>query len=172
MTNILHYLFQLNDLQKQQLEESIKLKELKVKEEESKALAEQQKKEHEAAKRQAEYVKECIRREAAVRLEAEEKALQESKEKQKLQKAITGTSQKYENFTWDEIVAACSSFNEDLKIGTGGNGTVYKSSFHHTVAAVKVLHSQEAHRTKQFQQEVGINFFKTRFLYVLIFIKS
>ncbi|PWA88505.1 U-box domain-containing protein kinase family protein [Artemisia annua] len=146
----------LNDLQKQQLEESIKLKELKVKEEESKALAEQQKKEHEAAKRQAEYVKECVRREAAVRLDAEERALQESKEKQKLQKAITGTSQKFENFTWDEIVAACSSFNEDLKIGAGGNGTVYKSSFHHTVAAVKVPHSQEAHRTKQFQQELEV----------------
>nr|GEX67797.1 U-box domain-containing protein kinase family protein [Tanacetum cinerariifolium] len=56
----------LNDLQKQQLEESIKLKELKVKEEELKALAEQQKKEHEAAKRQAEYVKECVKIEAAL----------------------------------------------------------------------------------------------------------
>nr|GEW43768.1 U-box domain-containing protein kinase family protein [Tanacetum cinerariifolium] len=146
----------LNDLQKQQLEEYIKLKELKVKEEESKALAEQQKKEHEAAKREAEYVKECVRREATVRLDAEENAMQESKEKQKLQKAITGTSQKYENFTWVEIVTACSSFSEDLKIGTGGNGTVYKSSFHHTVAAVKVVHSQEAHRTKQFQQELEV----------------
>ncbi|KAJ0551684.1 putative protein kinase RLK-Pelle-RLCK-IXb family [Helianthus annuus] len=50
-------------------------------------------------------------------------------------------------------MAACSSFSEDLKIVTGGNGSVYKSSFHHTVAAVKVLHPQEAHRTKQFQQE-------------------
>lgn len=147
-------MFQLNDLQKQQLAESIKLKELKVKEEEAKELAQQEKKQHEAAKIQNEYVKECLRRETAVRKDAEEIALQESREKQKLQNAITGTSQKYKKFTWEEIVEASCSFSEDLKIGTGGNGTVYKSSFHHTVAAVKVLHSQDAHRTKQFQQEV------------------
>lgn len=146
----------LNDLQKQQLEESIKLKELKVKEEEAEALARKEKQAAEAAKRQAECVRDCLRREAAIRKEAEEMALQESREKQKLQNAITGTSMKYQKFTWEEIVEACCSFSEDLKIGAGGNGTVYKSSFHHTVAAVKVLHSQEAHRTKQFQQELDV----------------
>nr|XP_043633966.1 U-box domain-containing protein 35-like [Erigeron canadensis]XP_043633967.1 U-box domain-containing protein 35-like [Erigeron canadensis] len=146
----------LNDLQKQKLEESIRLKELKVKEEESKALAKQEKQQHEAAERQAEYVKDCLRRETAVRKDAEEKALQESIEKEKLQQAVTGTSMKYQTFTWEEIVAACSSFSEDRKIGTGGNGSVYKASFHHTVAAAKVLHSQEAHRTKQFQQELEV----------------
>nr|XP_043629465.1 U-box domain-containing protein 35-like isoform X2 [Erigeron canadensis] len=117
----------LNDLQKQKLEESIRLKELKVKEEESKALAEQEKKKHQVAKRQAECVQECLRRETAVRKDAEEMALQESREKEKLQQAITG-----------------------------GNGSVYKASFYHTVAAVKVLHSQEAHRTRQFQQELDV----------------
>ncbi|XP_024985657.1 U-box domain-containing protein 35-like [Cynara cardunculus var. scolymus] len=146
----------LNDLQKQQLEESMKLKELKVKEEEAEELARKEKEKAEAAKRQAECVKDCLRREAAIRKEAEEKALQESREKQKLQDAIMGTSIKYQKFTWEEIVDACSSFSEDLKIGAGGNGIVYKSSFHHTVAAVKVLHSQEAHRTKQFQQELDV----------------
>ncbi|KAI7749334.1 hypothetical protein M8C21_023669 [Ambrosia artemisiifolia] len=143
----------LNDLEKQQLEESIRLKELKVKEEEAKYLAQKEKEQHEAAKRQAEYVKENLRRESAIRKGAEERALQESREKEKLLNAITGASLHYQKFTWEEIVAACSSFSEDLKIGTGGNGTVYKSNFHHTIAAVKVLHSQEAHRTKQFQQE-------------------
>ncbi|KAK9060980.1 hypothetical protein SSX86_018160 [Deinandra increscens subsp. villosa] len=146
----------LNDLQKQQVEESIKLEDLKVKEEEAKSLAQKEKEQHEAAKRQAEYIKENLRREAAIRKDAEEKALQESREKQTLQNAITGASSHYQKFTWDEIVAACSSFSEDLKIGTGGNGTVYKSSFHHTVAAVKILHSQEAHGTKQFQQELEV----------------
>lgn len=145
---------QLKDLKERQAEESIKLKELKAKEEEAKTLAEQEKQEHEKAKRQAEYVKECLRREAAVRKDAEEKAYQEHREKEKLLDAIIGSSPHYQKFTWEEIVDACSSFSEDLKIGTGGNGIVYKSSFHHTVAAVKVLHSQEAHRTKQFQQEV------------------
>ncbi|KAJ9539767.1 hypothetical protein OSB04_026273 [Centaurea solstitialis] len=150
------FFFQLNDLQRQQLEESIKLKELKVKEEEAEALAEKEKQLAEEAKRQAECVKECLRREAAIRMGAEEMALQEAREKEKLQNAITGTSMKYQKFTWEEIVDACGSFSDDLKIGEGGNGTVYKSSFHHTVAAVKVLHSQEAHRTKQFQQELDV----------------
>ncbi|KAI3793109.1 hypothetical protein L1987_35723 [Smallanthus sonchifolius] len=146
----------LNDLQKQKLEESIILEDLKVKEEKAKSLAQKEQEQHEAAKRQAEYVKENLRREAAVRKDAEGKALHESKEKQKLQNAITGASLHYQKFTWEEIVAACSSFSEDLKIGTGANGTVYKSSFHHTVAAVKVLHSLEAQRTKQFQQEIEV----------------
>ncbi|KAI3519597.1 hypothetical protein L1887_08810 [Cichorium endivia] len=146
----------LNDLKERQLEESIKLEELNAKEEEAKALAEQQKQDHEKAKRQAEYAKECLRREAAVRKDAEENALRESREKEKLQDAITGNSSHYQKFTWEEIVDACSSFSENLKIGTGGNGIVYKSSFHHTVAAVKILHSQEAHRTKQFQQELEV----------------
>ncbi|KAI3720864.1 hypothetical protein L2E82_31861 [Cichorium intybus] len=146
----------LNDLKEQQLEELIKLEELTAKEEEAKALAEQQKQDHEKAKRQAEYAKECLRREAAVRKDAEDRALRESREKEKLQDAITGNSSHYQNFSWEEIVDACSSFSDNLKIGTGGNGIVYKSSFHHTVAAVKVLHSQEAHRTKQFQQELEV----------------
>ncbi|KAD7480357.1 hypothetical protein E3N88_03493 [Mikania micrantha] len=146
----------LNDLKKQQVEESIKLEDLEVKEKEAKSLAQNEQDQHQAAKRQAENVKEILNREVAIRKDAEEEALQESREKQKLQNAITGASLHYQNFTWEEIVAACSSFSEDLKIGTGGNGTVYKSSFHHTLAAVKVLHSQEAHTTKQFQQELEV----------------
>ncbi|XP_071705806.1 U-box domain-containing protein 35-like [Rutidosis leptorrhynchoides] len=159
----------LNDLQKQQLAESIKLKELEVKEEEAKSLAQKEKNEHEAAKRQVEFIKERVRREAAVRKDAEEKVFQESRENEKLRNAITGTSLLYQTFTWDEIVAACSSFTDDLKIGTGGNGTVYKSSFHHTVAAVKVLHSQEVHRTRQFQQELEV-LSRTRHPHLLILI--
>ncbi|KAD5961339.1 hypothetical protein E3N88_12812 [Mikania micrantha] len=146
----------LNNVQKLQLEESIKLKDIKAKEQEAKSLAEQEKKQHKAAKRLADYAKECIRREAFIRKDEEEKALQDSREKQKLQNAINGSSLRYQEFTWEEIVSACSSFSEDLIIGTGGNGTVYKSSFHHTVAAVKVLQSQEAHGTKQFKQELDV----------------
>ncbi|KAK1421382.1 hypothetical protein QVD17_23678 [Tagetes erecta] len=146
----------LNEVQKLQLEESVKLNNLKVKEQEAKELAEQEKKQRAAAKRLAEFAKECLRREAALRKDTEELARKDSREKQKLQNAISGTSLRYQEFTWEEIVTACSSFSDDLKIGTGGNGTVYKSSFHHMVAAVKVLHSQEVHRTKQFQQELEV----------------
>ncbi|XP_076894117.1 U-box domain-containing protein 35-like isoform X2 [Bidens hawaiensis] len=146
----------LSDVEKLQQEELTKLKELKLKEQEAKTLAEEERKQREAAKRLAEYAKDCVRREAALRKDAEESVLHDSRVKQKLQDAIAGNSLRYHEFTWEEIVAASSSFSDDLKIGTGGNGTVYKSIFHHTVAAVKVLHSQEAHRTKQFQQELEV----------------
>lgn len=146
----------LNDLHKRRVEESIKLKEMHAKEEEAKELAIDEKKKYEAAKREAKYVKECAEMEAAERKEAETKALREVKEKEKLESAIVGTVQQYQKFSWEEIVSATSSFSEDLKIGMGAYGTVYKSSFHHTVAAVKVLHSQEARRTKQFDQELEI----------------
>ncbi|KAE8688142.1 U-box domain-containing protein 35 [Hibiscus syriacus] len=59
-------------------------------------------------------------------------------------------------FEWEEIVLATSSFSEDLRVGMGSYGTVYKCKFHHTAAAVKVLHSKESSRTKQFQQELEI----------------
>ncbi|CAK9139917.1 unnamed protein product [Ilex paraguariensis] len=146
----------LNDLEKCRLEESIKLKELNLKEEEAKELGQQEKDGYESVKREAKYVKECAEREAAQRKEAEAKASHEAKEKDKLENAIVGPVQQYKKFTWEEIVSATSSFSENLRIGMGAYGTVYKCSFHHTTAAVKVLHSKEAHRTKQFQQELEV----------------
>lgn len=82
------------------------------------------------------------------------KAMHDAKEIEKLENALVGPVQQYHMFTWEEIVSATSSFSEDLKIGMGGYGTVYKCSFRHTTAAVKVLHSKENRKTKQFQQEV------------------
>ncbi|KAI7738726.1 hypothetical protein M8C21_008617, partial [Ambrosia artemisiifolia] len=101
----------LTDIKKLQLEESAKLKDLEAKEQEAKSLAEEERKQHKAAKRLAEYAKECIRREATLRKDVEEMALQDSRDKQKLQHAITGTSLRYREFTWEEIVDACSSFS-------------------------------------------------------------
>ncbi|CAK9135125.1 unnamed protein product [Ilex paraguariensis] len=147
---------QLSDLHKHRLEDSIKLKEWNLKEEETKELAKQEKDMYEAVKREAEYVKERAEQEAARRKEAEAKALHEAKEKDKLENALVGPLQQYQKFTWEEIVSATSSFSEKLKIGMGAYGTVYKCSLHHTVAAVKVLHSEEAHRSRQFQQELEI----------------
>ncbi|KAA8539769.1 hypothetical protein F0562_026461 [Nyssa sinensis] len=146
----------LNDLHKRQLEEAIKLKEINTKEEEAKILAVKEKEKYEAVKIEAEYVKECVEREAAERKIAEIKALREAKEKEKLENALVGPVQQYQKFTWEEIVSATSSFSDNLSIGMGAFGTVYKCSLHHTTAAVKVLHSKEAHRTKQFQQELEI----------------
>ncbi|CAL5366846.1 unnamed protein product [Camellia sinensis] len=145
-----------NDLQRQRLEETIKLKEINVKEVEAKEMAIQEKVKYEAVKREVEYVKECAEREAAQKKDAEINSFREAKEKEKLENVLLGPLQQYQKFEWEEIVSATSSFSDNLKIGMGGYGIVYKCSLHHTIAAVKVLHSKEAHRNKQFQQELEI----------------
>ncbi|KAL5569850.1 hypothetical protein UlMin_026425, partial [Ulmus minor] len=146
----------LNDLNKRRSDEETRLVEINANEEEAIELARNEREKHEAAKREAERVRQCAEREAAMRKEAEMKAMHDAKEREKLENALVGPMQQYQKFTWEEIVAATSSFSEDLKIGMGGYGTVYKCSFHHTTAAVKVLHSKESPQTKQFQQELDI----------------
>ncbi|KAL3521394.1 hypothetical protein ACH5RR_019543 [Cinchona calisaya] len=146
----------LNDLNKRRLEDTIKLKEISLQEKEAKELAKQQKERYEASKREADYMKECAEREAAHKREAEAKALREAKEKEKLENALVGRVDQYKKFTWEEIVSATSSFSEDLRVGMGAYGTVYKCSLHYTTAAVKILHSKDSNRTKQFQQELEI----------------
>ncbi|THG20589.1 hypothetical protein TEA_028568 [Camellia sinensis var. sinensis] len=127
-----------NDLQRQRLEETIKLKEINVKEVEAKEMAIQEKVKYEAVKREVEYVKECAEREAAQKKDAEINAFREAKEKEKLENVLLGPLQQYQKFEWEEIVSATSSFSDNLKIGMGGYGIVYKCSLHHTIAAVKL----------------------------------
>ena len=138
------------------MEESTKLKEINYKEERAKELARQEKERSEAAKREAVQVRECAEREIAHRREAEMKADRDAKEREKLENALEGPVLQYRKFTWEEILSATSSFSEDLKIGMGAYGSVYKCSLHHTAAAVKVPHSKDSHKTKQLQQEVFI----------------
>ncbi|KAI3458344.1 hypothetical protein Pfo_015007 [Paulownia fortunei] len=146
----------LNDLHQQRLEETIKLKEISLKEDEAKELAEQEKARYEAAKREVEYAKECAEKEAALKTAAEKKAIRDAKIKEKLENYLAGPVHHYQEFTWEEIASATSSFSNDLRVGMGSYGTVYKCSLRHTTAAVKILHSVAANRTKQFQQELEI----------------
>lgn len=146
--------YQLKDIHKCRIDESIKLEEINLKEEEAEQLAKEERERYEATKSEAEYVKECVEREAAQRRVAETKASREAREKEKLENTLVGSVQQYQKFAWEEIVFATSSFSENLKIGMGAYGTVYKCNLHHTTAAVKVLHSKEAHKNKQFLQEV------------------
>ena len=79
----------------------------------------------------------------------------EAKEKEKLKESsLVARKLQYQEFTWEEIKTATSSFSEDLNIGKGAYGDVYKCNLRHTVAAVKVLHSPESNLSKQFDQEV------------------
>lgn len=157
LNKLIALLYQLKDLNTRLLDDGKKLEELNAKEEEAKKLVREEKEKQVAAKRHAQYVKQCAEREAAMKSEAEAKAAYNAKEREKIETALAGPSQQYRDFTWEEIEAATSSFSEDLKIGMGGYGTIYKCSFHHTTAAVKVLHSNESHETKQFQKEVQQN---------------
>lgn len=85
------------------------------------------------------------------------KATHEAKEKEKLEESsLVAPKLQYQEFTWEEIINATSSFSEDLKIGMGAYGDVYKCNLHHTIAAVKVLHSAESSLSKQFDQELEI----------------
>ncbi|GLT83959.1 hypothetical protein SLE2022_022200 [Rubroshorea leprosula] len=146
----------LDTLDKRRIEEETKLQEISSKEEEAKELARQEKEKYEAARKEAEYVKHCADREASQRREAEMKIIHEAKEKDRLESALVGPVLQYQKFTWEEIVSATSSFSDDLKIGKGAYGTVYKCFLHHTAAAVKVLHSKDSQSIKEFQRELAI----------------
>ncbi|XP_033513301.2 U-box domain-containing protein 35-like [Nicotiana tomentosiformis] len=146
----------LNEFQKLRVDEANKLMEINLKEEEAKEFAEQEKLKCEAAKKEADYAMECAEREVEKRRAAESIANREARAKEKLEKSLILPLHHYQKFTWEEIMTASASFSEDLKIGMGSYGMVYKCYLHHTTAAVKVLHSTEAHRTKQFQQELEI----------------
>ncbi|KZV37252.1 U-box domain-containing protein 35-like [Dorcoceras hygrometricum] len=146
----------LNDLHQQRLDEAIRLQHISSKEEEAKELAEKEKIKYEAAKKEAEYAKELIKEEAALKVAAEKKAIRDVKTKEKLEISLAGPVQHYHEFTWEEIKSATSNFSNDLRIGMGSYGTVYKCSLRHTTAAVKILHSMAANRNKQFEQELDI----------------
>lgn len=53
-----------------------------------------------------------------------------------------------------EIAKATNNFSEDLKVGEGGYGPVYKATLNNTLVAIKILHSNVTQGLKQFQQEV------------------
>ncbi|CAI0449642.1 unnamed protein product [Linum tenue] len=146
----------LSSLNQCRMEGAAKLKEISSREEKAKELAQEERGKCEAALKEAEHMRKCAEKESMQRREAEAKAKHDAKEKERLQNALVAPLQQYRKFTWEEIESATSSFSEALKIGMGAYGKVYKCSFHHTVAAVKVLHSKEPRDIKQFKQELDI----------------
>nr|CAD1821717.1 unnamed protein product [Ananas comosus var. bracteatus] len=134
------------------LEEELKLKEIELRGEKARYLARKERDEREAAKREAKLAKACAEREKAQRKDVQESAAREVKEKLMLEKALDSNGEQYTRYTWEEIQSATSSFSSALMIGRGANGTVYKGSFHHTIAAVKILHPNEGHGTKQLKK--------------------
>ncbi|EOA14619.1 hypothetical protein CARUB_v10027877mg [Capsella rubella] len=146
----------LTELNQRRFEESEKLVELKEMEEVAKDTASKEKQRYEEAMKEAEKVKELMMKEALHRREAEIKAERDAREKDKLQASLVSPGIQYQHYTWEEIAAATSDFAENLKIGIGAYGTVYKCNLHHTTGAVKVLHAGETQLSKQFDQELEI----------------
>ena len=155
MCSYLCFWLQLTELNRRKYEESEKLMELKEKEELAKDTASKEKQRYEETMKEAEKVKELMMKEALRRREAEIKAERDAKEKDKLQASLVSPGIQYQHYSWEEIAAATSDFSEDLKIGMGAYGTVYKCNLHHTTGAVKVLHAGETQLSKQFDQEVS-----------------
>ena len=132
----------------------MKLKEIIAKEDMAQKLVIKEREKCEAAEREAAYFKRSSEEEANERSEAEKKAVEASRRNENLEDALSGSMLQYKKFTWDEIDSATSSFSEELRIGKGACGTVYKCDLYHTPVAVKILHSNEDHINKQLQQEV------------------
>ncbi|KAK9095226.1 hypothetical protein Scep_026695 [Stephania cephalantha] len=146
----------LKKLSEHRMDEVTKLMEISFREEKARELANLEKEKHEAAEREAELVRESAEREASQKRYVELKIKYDAKEIDKLEKALLSQNLHYKKFTWEEIMSATSSFSDDLRIGMGAYGTVYKCNLHHIKVAVKALHAKEAYRTKQFQQELEI----------------
>lgn len=57
-------------------------------------------------------------------------------------------------FSLFELEQATRGFDEALKIGEGGFGSVYKGSLRNTTVAIKLLHPQSLQGQSEFNQEV------------------
>lgn len=57
-----------------------------------------------------------------------------------------------------ELTEATSNFDEKLKIGEGGYGSVYKGVLHCTTVAIRVLNTESNQGNGEFYQEVNIYF--------------
>ncbi|XP_010261770.1 PREDICTED: U-box domain-containing protein 35-like [Nelumbo nucifera] len=88
------------------------------------------------------------------RINAENKLLQEMENKKVFDSLSVDV--RYRRYTAQEIQKATDCFSEDLKIGEGGYGPVFKGTLDHTLVAIKILQSNASQGMRQFQQEVEV----------------
>lgn len=91
--------------------------------------------------------------ESEKRIQAEEKFVIESKQKEQVLDALAHTLARCRRYWIEEIEAATNNFSSN-KIGEGSYGPVYKATIDHTPVAIKILKSDISEGLKQFQQEV------------------
>lgn len=144
------------ELHQWKMEEVRKFEEARHAEEAALALAEMEKAKAKAALEAAEAAQRIAKLEAQKRLNAEMKAKHEAEEKMKVLDALAQNDVRYRKYSIEEIEIATDYFSENLKIGEGGYGPVYRASLDHTPVAIKVLRPDAAQGRRQFQQEVEV----------------
>ncbi|KAK1267651.1 U-box domain-containing protein 33 [Acorus gramineus] len=104
----------------------------------------------------AQNVTECLQSERdALKRECDKVVI----EAENMLKAVTLSSQRaccFTEFTYTEIKKATNNFNDSLKIGEGGYGSVYKGFLHHTKVAIKMLHPDNYQGHEEFYRELNV----------------
>ncbi|KHN17687.1 U-box domain-containing protein 34 [Glycine soja] len=106
--------------------------------------------------KELEEAKNKFSKESYERQMAELDVLRESIERQRIVDTLLSNDRRYRKYTMDEIKLATNFFAEDLIIGEGGYGKVYKCNLDHTPVAVKVLHQDAINKKEEFLKEVEI----------------
>lgn len=103
---------------------------------------------------QSEYVE--LRRE---RDDAVKKAEELHQKLEEMATSIQGEESFFE-FSYSELEKATNSFDDSLKIGEGGYGSVYKGTLGQKTVAIKKLNSEGMQGQKEFHKEVNISMYR------------
>lgn len=115
--------------------------------------------------KELEEAKSTFAKESYERQMAELNVLKESIEKQRIIDTLLSNDSRYRKYTMDEIKTATNNLSQDLVIGEGGYGKVYKCNLDHTPVAVKVLHQDTINKKAEFLKEVLLGLWFFFFLY-------
>ncbi|CAN1340406.1 U-box domain-containing protein 35 [Linum perenne] len=147
---------QARELHRWRMEEEQRLEEARMSEEAALALVEKEKAKCKAALEAAEAAEKIAQFEAQKRRAAEMRAMQDSEDRKKAGGSLAQNDVRYRRYDIEEIEMATKEFANNLKIGEGGYGPVYKAYLDHTPVAIKVLRPDAAQGRSQFQQEVEV----------------
>ncbi|BAS81819.1 Os03g0101200 [Oryza sativa Japonica Group] len=144
------------ELAAKRMEEEAQLREIQSRLDKANDNVEKQKAHRYAAEQALNHVQDLVRGEVMQKNMLQVKASRDADKKLRLEKLFVLQGNSYSTFTWEEIDNATSSFADNLKIGSGANGTVYKGYLNHSAVAIKVLHSDDNSSNKHFRQELEV----------------
>ncbi|WVZ10050.1 hypothetical protein V8G54_014580 [Vigna mungo] len=143
-------------LSSESLEETKRVNASLKREEVLRKIASEEKTKYLKVMKELEEAKNKFSKESYERQMAELDVLKESIEKQRIVDTLLSNDTRYRKYTMDDIKIATKFFSEDLMIGEGGYGKVYKCNLDHTPVAVKILHKDAINKKEEFLKEVEI----------------